>query len=304
MKKIIVIVGPTASSKSSLAIKLATDFNAEIINADSFQVYKELNVGINKPSKQQLLTIKHHLINSHSIYDEFDVKIFQDLCIQLIDKILVNNKNVILCGGSNLYIDAVIKGYNLDKSMSRNKINYFDDWNYDDIYNYVLERDYQEAMKINKNNKKRIIRAAQIIYATNQKKSTLDNNQLSYVYDCFIIQTNIDKQLLYDKINKRVDLMLDNGWYDEVKSLLNQDLNVVNRQAFNAIGYKQIANAIVNNQAIDVEHIKKLSRNLAKKQLTWCKNKYNNVYHFNVDNDDYMSLNKTIRQWLTKETKE
>ena len=304
MKKIIVIVGPTASSKSSLAIKLATDFNAEIINADSFQVYKELNVGINKPSKQQLLTIKHHLINSHSIYDEFDVKIFQDLCIQLIDKILVNNKNVILCGGSNLYIDAVIKGYNLDKSMSRNKINYFDDWNYDDIYNYVLERDYQEAMKINKNNKKRIIRAAQIIYATNQKKSTLDNNQLSYVYDCFIIQTNIDKQLLYDKINKRVDLMLDNGWYDEVKSLLNQDLNVVNRQAFNAIGYKQIANAIVNNQAVDVEHIKKLSRNLAKKQLTWCKNKYNNVYHFNVDNDDYMSLNKTIRQWLTKETKE
>lgn len=304
MKKIIVIVGPTASSKSSLAIKLATDFNAEIINADSFQVYKELNVGINKPSKQQLLTIKHHLINSHSIYDEFDVKIFQDLCIQLIDKILVNNKNVILCGGSNLYIDAVIKGYNLDKSMSRNKINYFDDWNYDDIYNYVLERDYQEAMKINKNNKKRIIRAAQIIYATNQKKSTLDNNQLSYVYDCFIIQTNIDKQLLYDKINKRVDLMLDNGWYDEVKSLLNQDLNVVNRQAFNAIGYKQIANAIVNNQAIDVEHIKKLSRNLAKKQLTWCKNKYNNVYHFNVDNDDYMSLNKTIRQWLTKKTKE
>ena len=304
MKKIIVIVGPTASSKSSLAIKLATDFNAEIINADSFQVYKELNVGINKPSKQQLLTIKHHLINSHSIYDEFDVKIFQDLCIQLIDKILVNNKNVILCGGSNLYIDAVIKGYNLDKSMSRNKINYFDDWNYDDIYNYVLKRDYQEAMKINKNNKKRIIRAAQIIYATNQKKSTLDNNQLSYVYDCFIIQTNIDKQLLYDKINKRVDLMLDNGWYDEVKSLLNQDLNVVNRQAFNAIGYKQIANAIVNNQAVDVEHIKKLSRNLAKKQLTWCKNKYNNVYHFNVDNDDYMSLNKTIRQWLTKETKE
>ncbi len=304
MKKIIVIVGPTASSKSSLAIKLATDFNAEIINADSFQVYKELNVGINKPSKQQLLTIKHHLINSHSIYDEFDVKIFQDLCIQLIDKILVNNKNVILCGGSNLYIDAVIKGYNLDKSMSRNKINYFDDWNYDDIYNYVLKRDYQEAMKINKNNKKRIIRAAQIIYATNQKKSTLDNNQLSYVYDCFIIQTNIDKQLLYDKINKRVDLMLDNGWYDEVKSLLNQDLNVVNRQAFNAIGYKQIANAIVNNQAVDVEHIKKLSRNLAKKQLTWCKNKYNNVYHFNVDNDDYMSLNKTIRQWLTKKTKE
>lgn len=127
MKQIIVITGPTASKKSRLAIQLAQALNGEIINADSFQVYRELNAGINKPSTEQLEIVPHHLISHMSIYDDFDIKIFQTQCLQKIDEISKRGKTVIICGGSNLYIDAVIKGYHLDKSPSREQTTYFDD---------------------------------------------------------------------------------------------------------------------------------------------------------------------------------
>ncbi len=127
MKQIIIITGPTASSKSDLAIQLAKDIDAEIINADSFQVYREINAGINKPTPQQLQTVPHHLFSCHSIYDDFDIKIYQDECNQIINEIFSRHKRVIICGGSNLYIDAVIKGYCLDKTPAREQTTYFDD---------------------------------------------------------------------------------------------------------------------------------------------------------------------------------
>ncbi len=298
MKQIIVITGPTASSKSSLAIKLAKDIDAEIINADSFQVYKEINAGVNKPTPQQLSEVKHHLISSHSIYDDFDIKIFQDECNVIIDDILSRNKHVIICGGSNLYIDAVIKGYNLDKSPSRGQTTYFDNWDYDDIYNYVLERDKEEALKINYNNKKRIIRAAQIIHMTNQKKSALDTQKDNYIFDCFIIETIKDREELYELINNRVDVMIDNDWVNEVKLLLNKDANIANLQALKAIGYPQIIQHIQTNQPIDTETIKQITRNLAKKQMTWCRTKYANKHVFNTNHDKYEELLNQVRNWL------
>lgn len=298
MEKIIVIVGATGTKKTKLAISLAKAFNAEIINADSFQVYKELNVGINKPTSQQLLEVKHHLINSHSIYDAFDIKIFQDLATELIKQIKQRNKNVIICGGSNLYIDALIKGYDLNKTDAREAINYFNNWTYDEIYEYVLNRDKTEALKIGYNNKKRIIRAAQIIYSTNLKKSELDNQKQSYIYDCFIIQTIMDKQGLYTELNNRTELMINNEWINEVKNLLQKDANIINLQAMKAIGYQQIAHSLIQNKEIDIEYIKQITRNLAKKQLTWCKNKYKDVYQFDIKKDNYDDLVCSIKKWL------
>ncbi len=298
MKQVIVITGPTASSKSSLAIRLAKDIDAEIINADSFQVYKEINAGVNKPTPQQLSEVKHHLISSHSIYDDFDIKIFQDECNAIIQDILKRNKRVIICGGSNLYIDAVIKGYNLDKSPSRGQTTYFDNWNYDDIYNYVLERDQEEALKINYNNKKRIIRAAQIIHMTNQKKSEQDNQKDNYVFDCFIIETSKDREKLYELINQRVEVMIDNNWVREVEGLLEQDANITKLQALKAIGYPQVIEHIKTNQPVDIETIKQVTRNLAKKQMTWCRSKYDDKHVFKVDEDDYNELFNKVKVWL------
>lgn len=298
MYKVIVIVGATATQKSSMALMLAKELDTEIINADSFQVYKELNVGINKPTKQELQEVKHHFINCISIYDEFDIKIYQDWCIKKIEELNKLNKIPILCGGSNLYIDAVIKGYDLNKTDGRSKIEYFDNWSYDEIYNYVLERDRQEALKINYNNTKRIIRAAQIIYTTNKPKSEIDNQMNKYIYDKFIIETISNRDDLYEKINERVDKMLSNGWIEEINDLYIKDNNIFNLQALKAIGYKQILDSIINNKQLDVELIKQTTRQFAKKQMTWNNNKYDHVHKFNISNDNYQELLNKLKKFI------
>ena len=298
MDKIIVIIGATATNKTLLAKKIVENFNGEIINADSFQVYKELNIGINKPNQKDIKKYNMHLFNEVSIYEEFDVAVFQSKCSEKIKDILHRQKVPILCGGSNLYIDAIIKGYDLKKTGSRQEITFFDNWEYDKIYEYVLEKDYDEAIKIGKNNRKRIIRAAQIIHTLNCKKSLLDVNKNSYIYDCLIIETCLDRQVLYKKINKRVDEMISCGWMDEVKNLYENDSNVEKLQAFNAIGYKEILNAIRNNSEIDHELIKQKTRNYAKKQLTWNRNKYDKKIEFNVESDSLNELFNLIKNFL------
>ncbi|MGL4951747.1 MAG: tRNA (adenosine(37)-N6)-dimethylallyltransferase MiaA [Mycoplasma sp.] len=298
MKKVIVIVGATASGKSDLALKLANELKTEIISADAFQIYKEINVGINKPNNNELELIKHHFVNSHSIYQDFDIKIFQDECIPILNKLFDENKIPIICGGSNLYIDAVIKGYKLDKSESREQISYFDNWTYDEIYNYVLEKDYDEAIKINYQNTKRIIRAAQIIHETKQKKSEIDNQIDNYEYDVLIIETLIDREILHKAINSRVDKMIDNNWKEEIINLLSKDSNIINLKAFQAIGYKQIANSIKNNLEIDIEVIKQLTRQFAKRQMTWNRNKYKEIIRFDPINEDYSDILNTVNNFI------
>ncbi len=191
----------------------------------------------------------------------------------------------------------MIKGYDLDKASSRGQTTYFDNWEYDDIYKYVLERDEQEALKINYNNKKRIIRAAQIIYLTNQKKSSQDTQKDNYVYDCFIIETTRDRNKLYELINERTIKMLNNHWIEEVKALMDKDPHIDNLQALKAIGYPQVIEHIKTNEPIDIEKIQQVTRNLAKKQQTWCRTKYQNKHVFNVDLDNYKDLLEEIKAW-------
>lgn len=300
MQKIIVIVGATGSKKTQLALKLAQQFDGEIINADSFQVYKELNAGINKPTAEELSTVKHHLINTHSIYETFDIKVFQDLCVPLINEIIARHKCVILCGGSNLYIDAVIKGYNLDKTDGRHEITHFDQWTYDDIYQYVLDKDPTEALKINYNNHHRIIRAAQIIHANQKPKSQLDQQQFQFIYDCFIIEAWIDREVLYTNLNTRVEQMLTKNWTAEVAALYEKDPQVAKLQAFKAIGYCLVLEAWLSNQPVNLNLIQQQTRQFAKRQLTWNRNKYPKIKRFNVLTDNFDELTEAIKDFLQK----
>lgn len=295
MQKIIVIVGATATGKSNLAFKIAKDINAEIINTDAYQVYKELNAGVNKISLEQRKIIKHHFIDSHSIYDELDIKIFQDLARKKIDEILSKNKNVIITGGSNLYLEAIVKNYELDKARDRKNIKYFDHMSYDEIYDFLYNNDPDEALKIGKNNKRRIIRAAQLFYETKKTKKE-QNANANFIYDIFFINTVLNRDELYEKINKRVDLMLTNDWVGEVKLLFEKDENIYKLQAFKAIGYLDILNSIKNNSKIDIENIKKLTRNYAKRQITW--NKRYNTININLNNFNYNNLIKKILYFL------
>lgn len=295
MRKVIVIVGATATKKSELAIKLAGDLNAEIINADCFQIYKELNIGINKKMIDTNLGIKQHFINSHSIYDEFNIKTFQNLARDKINQIA--DKNIIICGGSNLYIESLIKNYNLDKSDDRKNIIYFKDKTYEEIYDYLYKNDPEEAIKININNKRRIIRAAQLFFDTNKTKKEQNLNN-GYYYDCYIINTVLERKELYDKINQRVDKMIANNWKKEVFELIEKDENIINLQAFKAIGYKQVYDSIRYNNNIDNGEIKMLTRRFAKRQITWNKRyESNNV---NVDDFNYENLLQSLKEFLNK----
>lgn len=294
MKKLIIIVGSTASGKSSLALKIAKDFNLSIINADAFQVYKELNAGINKPTIQELKEVKHFFINSKSIYDEWHLKKFKDEAYELIDN---SKENVfIVCGGSNLYIDSIIKNYHLvDVDETLQYINFTNE----QLYERLKKLDSEEANKISVNNRKRLEQALRIIESNNnQKKSEMDKNNFDQKYKYILISTKIPRESLYEKINSRVLEMINLGWKQEVKSLLEKDQNIMELNSLKAIGYKEVYDSIINDKDIDIESIQKKTRNYAKRQITWIKNKFQVNIEF--DNSNYQEIKKYVKDFINE----
>ena len=294
MKKLIIIVGSTASGKSSLALKIAKDFNLSIINADAFQVYKELNAGINKPTIQELKEVKHFFINSKSIYDEWHLKKFKDEVYELIDN---SKENVfIVCGGSNLYIDSIIKNYHLvDVDETLQYINFTNE----QLYERLKKLDSEEANKISVNNRKRLEQALRIIESNNnQKKSEMDKNNFDQKYKYILISTKIPRESLYQKINSRVLEMINLGWKQEVKSLLEKDQNIMELNSLKAIGYKEVYDSIINDKDIDIESIQKKTRNYAKRQITWIKNKFQVNIEF--DNSNYQEIKKYVKDFINE----
>ena len=294
MKKLIIIVGSTASGKSSLALKIAKDFNLSIINADAFQVYKELNAGINKPTIQELKEVKHFFVNSKSIYDEWHLKKFKDEVYELIDN---SKENVfIVCGGSNLYIDSIIKNYHLvDVDETLQYINFTNE----QLYERLKKLDSEEANKISVNNRKRLEQALRIIESNNnRKKSEMDKNNFDQKYKYILISTKIPRESLYQKINSRVLEMINLGWKQEVKSLLEKDQNIMELNSLKAIGYKEVYDSIINDKDIDIESIQKKTRNYAKRQITWIKNKFQVNIEF--DNSNYQEIKKYVKDFINE----
>ncbi len=284
MKKIIVIVGPTGSGKSDYAIEVAKRFNCEIINADCFQVYKYLDIGVNKTKDFQ--GIKHHLIDIINPNEEWDIKKFKDQAEQIIDN---SSNNIIVTGGSNLYIDCLIKNYNLSESKREN---IYQTWSNEDLLNKLKESNEELANKIGINNRKRLERALELI---NQNDNMVSCNEPKYIP--YIIFINPSRNELYEKINNRVDKMISNNWLDEIQFIIeNYDKNC---NALKAIGYKTIIenNCILNEYVID--KIKQETRHYAKRQVSWCKNKFNvNLKKDNnkLNNDDINKLMEFLNE--------
>lgn len=294
MNKIICIVGPTASNKTKLAIEIAKKFNGEVISADAFQVYKQLNAGVNKPSSKQLSETQFHLLNFLNLDEEWDIKKFQSMAKEIIIKMWSDNKLPIIAGGSHLYIDALIKNYSLDKASKRT--NQYDNLSANELYDLLSSLDYDEALKIGNNNQKRLSRALEIITQTKQKKSLIDNDN-NYIYDTLIIRCDDDRQKLYERINHRVECMItNNNWIDEVKNIIKEYPNYEKLNSFKAIGYKEISEVILNNQKVNASLIKQKTRNFAKRQITWSKNRYPNQIIFNQNNFD--EIIKKIEDFL------
>lgn len=286
--QVIVIIGPTASGKTSLAIKIANDFNGEIINADAFQNYAEMKIGTARATDDERKQAIFHLDGEISITDKWDIKKFQEVANELIAQIINKNKIPIIVGGSHMYVDVLIYNYDLRAPVRNGK---YDDKTAAELYDLLLKKDIELAKKI-ANNKKRLARALEIIDSGN-----IINKKNDQLYTPLFIECTVERDKLYKKINDRVDLMFKAGWKDEVVNIMNKYKDFEKMNACKAIGYIDIINAINNKTSINIDHIKQLTRNYAKRQLTWIKHHYNNQLKFN---NNYDEIKLDIKKWLKK----
>lgn len=298
LQKVLAIVGPTASKKSRLALRLIRDLklNSELISADAFQIYKELNVGTNKPSDQQLQQVKHHFINHCDINEKWSIYRFQNEAKPLLKVIHDQGQLPVVCGNSHLYVDALLKDYHLEKKDMRSDLSEqnYATWTNQALYDKLTLLDSKEALKINVNNRRRLIKAITICELNNVPKSSLDV-QTTFKYNTLMIVCMPPRVLLYEWLNIRTMQMYENGWVDEIRSLLKKYPNLMHTQAIKATGYYYLASCLVQKQTIDLEYLKQLPRNLAKRQISWCKSRYfNQAIVYDETKDSYDELKQKV----------
>lgn len=301
MKKVLIIVGPTGVGKTSLSIKLAKKFNAEIISGDSVQVYKGLDIGSAKISEDEKEGVKHYGIDTLSCFDNYSVADFQFFARNKINEITDKDKLPLIVGGTGLYIKACIYDYVFAKQNETDAalISHFNKMSNEELYEQLLKTDFKAGEKIHPNNRKRIIRALIINSNSFIKKSELEAMQKhELLYDVFIVGCTMDREILYKKINDRVDLMFDYGLKEEIENLLSQGLTF-NHQSMQAIGYKEWRDYFNNEITIeDVKSlIKKHTRQFAKRQYTWFKNQMQVNWIDMNNNDETKQIIRKIEDW-------
>lgn len=278
MNKVIVITGPTAVGKTKLSIELAKRYNGEIINADAVQVYKGLDIGSAKVTEEEKAGIPHHLFDIKEVDEEYTIYHYQKDCRKLIKEVQGRGKTPILVGGTGLYIKAALYDYKLTEEKETNT---YDNLTNEELYNKLLEVD--KDIVIDKNNRRRLIRAINYYKENNKSINTNTTNKL--LYDAIFIGLTTDRRILYDKINNRVDIMIKEGLLNEVKAFYDKGIRT--KPLLNAIGYREIYSYFDGNISLEeaVNKIKQNSRHYAKRQYTffyhqlpivWFETNYNN----------------------------
>lgn len=285
MEKIIVITGPTGVGKTKLSVSLAKKLDAEIINADSMQIYKDLNIGTAKITEKEKEGIPHHLFDIKNTSEDYSIYNYQIDARNKIKDITSRNKRIIFVGGTGLYIKSALYDYKLNKENINDN---YDNLSCEELYNELIKLD--KNIVIDKNNKRRLIRA--LNYYKENNKSINDNKTNKLLYDVIVIGLTTSRDKLYSIINSRVDRMIDNGLIDEVKYFY--DNNVYSKPLINGIGYKELYKYFNNEISLEesIDLIKKNSRHYAKRQYTFFNNQMN-VKWFNVCFDNF---NNTINE--------
>lgn len=283
---VIVIAGPTASGKTALSIKLAKELNGEIISCDSMQIYKEMDIGTAKVTKEEAEGIKHYLIDIVSPNERYTVSNFKKDSKNAIKEILNKGKTPIIVGGTGLYVDSLI--YEIEYQDMEFDINYRNELMEKAETNEGLKELYEQAKtidsnameKISSNDKKRIIRVLEIYKATGKTKTELEilsrQKEVEYNYKVFVV--NMDREKLYNRIDKRVDIMIENGLVEEVEKIYNKYNEFPT--AMQGLGYKEVVEYLqgkINKEEM-IEKIKKESRHYAKRQLTWFRKDKNFIW--------------------------
>ncbi len=297
-KTLIVIVGPTAIGKTSLAIKLAKFYHTEIISADSRQFFKEMNIGTAKPSVEELAAAPHHFINSHTVKTLFSTGDFEVEALKLISDLFKKHDILIMVGGSGLYIDAVCNGLDnlpeIDLNIREQLNKKLADEGIESIKNQLQELDPEYYAKVDQSNPQRMIRGLEVVLSTGQKLSSfLTATKKSRPFNIIKIGLNTNRTLLYEQINHRVDLMMEAGLLVEVKSLFS--LRQYN--ALNTVGYSELFDHLEGK--IDLitalNMIKQNTRRFAKRQLTWFRRDESTTWFEPNQTDEIIEyLNKII----------
>lgn len=278
-KPLVVIAGATATGKSALAVNIAKIIGGEIISADSMQVYKYMDVGTAKVSKEEMGGIKHHLLDCLEPNESCDAVTFKNLALEAMGEIYQNNHIPIICGGTGFYIQAVSRDIDFteeDDSNIREEITrFYRNFGEDALFERLREIDHESTLIIPKQNVKRVIRAIEF-YELHHKKISDHNKEQQKretPYNLAYFVLNRDRSLLYEKIDKRVDIMIENGLVDEVKELITKYPYDSQSGLYNAIGYKEIIDYLNGEYDFDraVYLIKQNSRHYAKRQVTFFK---------------------------------
>ncbi|QPC46432.1 tRNA (adenosine(37)-N6)-dimethylallyltransferase MiaA [Mangrovibacillus cuniculi] len=285
-----IIIGPTAVGKTSMSIKLAKALNAEIISGDSMQIYKQLDIGTAKISSDEMEGVPHHLIDFLDPSASYSVADFQRDVREKISEIKSRNKFPLIVGGTGLYIQAVLYDYQFveektDDTIRRKLEEKREQEGIEKLYEELLGIDPSAKDAIHPNNHRRVIRALEIFYQTGKTLSEQQQNQVSApLYHAPIVGLTMDRELLYRRINQRVDIMMAKGLLQEVESLKKAGVDEV--QSVQAIGYKELYDYLEGKYTLEeaIELIKQQSRRYAKRQLTWFRNKMD-VQWFDLTNE-------------------
>ena len=277
MKPIVYVIGgPTASGKSKLAVELAKKVNGEIISADSMQIYKEMNIGTAKVNKEEMQGVQHYLVDFVSPDERYSVSNFKKDAEKAIEEILEKGKTPIVVGGTGLYIDSLIYGIEFQNEEVdleyREKLNKIaDEKGLESLYKKAQEIDPEAMKKISINDRKRIIRVLEIYHKTGKTKTEQElqsrKNEVKYEYKVFAI--TMDREKLYERIEKRIDFMIKQGLIEEVKQILEKYHTFPT--AMQGLGYKEVGEYLEGSCTKEemIEKIKKETRHYAKRQLTW-----------------------------------
>lgn len=288
---LISIVGPTAIGKTALSIKLAQHFNTEIVSADSRQFYKEMSIGTAAPTPTELSQAKHHFIHHKSIEDQYNVGAFEADALTCLSTLFKTNNPVIMVGGSGLYVDAVTKGLDdfpeVDPNIRVQLNKQLVDEGLDKLQSQLKALDPSSFNTIAIDNPHRVIRALEISLGTGQPYSSFLNVKKDVRrFKTISIGLTADRAIIYDRINRRVDLMMEAGLLDEVRSLISKK----EYNALNTVGYKELFKYLKGEWTLDfaISEIKKNSRRFAKRQITWFKRNKNTIWF------DYLTPLDTI----------
>lgn len=278
-KELVVLIGPTAVGKTKLSIDLAKALNAEIISGDSMQIYRGMDIGTAKITTEEMEGIPHHLIDIKNPDESFSVAEFQEIVRPLIDEIHGRNKLPMIVGGTGLYIQSVLYDYQFaqipqDPTYRLQMEQFLEEHGVDELHKKLEQIDPISAERIHKNNSRRVIRALEIHHCTGFTMAEyIEKQEQEQLYNAAVIGLTMDRDILYERINKRVDIMLEQGIIAEVKQLYDDGMK--DCQSIQAIGYKEFYDYFDGRVTLEeaVNNLKQNSRRYAKRQLTWFRNK-------------------------------